>query len=128
VQQHGPEAGLHERATVSEICAYYGQILLADRMLESGKVEFFPGCEYVGDRQIVSRISGERLEVSQRCRDLGPGDAYRLEPGHDAWVLGDEPFVALDREQDRRDLCQELTGARGGRTMKGCWREFHPNH
>ena len=24
VQQHGPEAGLQERATVSEICAYYG--------------------------------------------------------------------------------------------------------
>ena len=30
--------------------------------------------------------------------DLGPGDAYRLEPGHDAWVLGDEPFVALEFE------------------------------
>jgi cupin domain len=31
-------------------------------------------------------------------RDLGPGDAYRIEPGHDAWVLGDEPFVALEFE------------------------------
>ena len=30
--------------------------------------------------------------------DVGPGDAYRLEPGHDAWVLGDEPFVALEFE------------------------------
>jgi hypothetical protein len=30
--------------------------------------------------------------------DLGPGDAYRLDPGHDAWVLGDEPFVALEFE------------------------------
>jgi hypothetical protein len=30
--------------------------------------------------------------------DLGPGDAYRLEPGHDAWVTGDEPFVALEFE------------------------------
>lgn len=30
--------------------------------------------------------------------DLGPGDAYRLEPGHDAWVVGDEPFVALEFE------------------------------
>ena len=26
--------------------------------------------------------------------DLGPGDVYRIEPGHDAWVLGDEPFEA----------------------------------
>ena len=30
--------------------------------------------------------------------DLGPGDAYRLEPGHDAWVVGDEPVVALEFE------------------------------
>jgi hypothetical protein len=30
--------------------------------------------------------------------DLGPGDAYRIDPGHDAWVLGDEPFVAVEFE------------------------------
>jgi hypothetical protein len=30
--------------------------------------------------------------------DLGPGDAYRLEPGHDAWVVGDEPVVVLEFE------------------------------
>lgn len=30
--------------------------------------------------------------------DIGPGDAYRLEPGHDAWVVGDEPFVGLEFE------------------------------
>jgi Cupin domain len=30
--------------------------------------------------------------------DLGPGDAYRIDPGHDAWVLGDEPLVALEFE------------------------------
>jgi hypothetical protein len=30
--------------------------------------------------------------------DLGPGDAYRIDPGHDAWVLGDESFVALEFE------------------------------
>ena len=27
---------------------------------------------------------------------LGPGDAFELAPGHDAWVVGDEPCVALD--------------------------------
>jgi hypothetical protein len=30
--------------------------------------------------------------------DLGPGDAYRLDPGHDAWVVGDRPVVALEFE------------------------------
>lgn len=28
--------------------------------------------------------------------DLGPGDFIQIAPGHDAWVLGDEPCVALD--------------------------------
>lgn len=30
--------------------------------------------------------------------DAGPGDAYVIEPGHDAWVVGDEPCVAFEFE------------------------------
>jgi quercetin dioxygenase-like cupin family protein len=29
-------------------------------------------------------------------RDLGPGDATRIEPGHDAWIVGDEACVFVD--------------------------------
>jgi len=76
VQQRGPEAGLQERATQSEICGYYGH-LLADRMLGSGKVEFFANCEYVGDHGFVSRVSGQRFEVPERCRIV---DARYLAP------------------------------------------------
>ena len=28
--------------------------------------------------------------------DVGPGDAIRIPPGHDAWVVGDEPYVGVD--------------------------------
>jgi hypothetical protein len=28
--------------------------------------------------------------------DLSPGDAYVIEPGHDAWIVGEEPFVGVD--------------------------------
>jgi hypothetical protein len=28
--------------------------------------------------------------------DIGPEDAYEILPGHDAWVVGDEPFHALE--------------------------------
>jgi quercetin dioxygenase-like cupin family protein len=28
--------------------------------------------------------------------ELGPGDAADIPPGHDAWVVGNEPCVALD--------------------------------
>lgn len=27
---------------------------------------------------------------------LGPGDAFETPPNHDAWVVGDEPCIALD--------------------------------
>src|SRR4029079_7828999 len=67
IQEHGPEAGLHERADQAHICAYYGD-LLSHKMLGSGRVEFFGGCEYLGDRTFVSRVSGARFEVSERCR------------------------------------------------------------
>jgi hypothetical protein len=35
--------------------------------------------------------SVEGLEVI-----VGPGDAFEVAPGHDAWVVGDEPCLALD--------------------------------
>lgn len=30
--------------------------------------------------------------------DVGPGSAYVIEPGHDAWVVGDEVFVGYEFE------------------------------
>jgi hypothetical protein len=30
--------------------------------------------------------------------ELGPGEAYTIEPGHDAWVVGDEAFVGYEFE------------------------------
>jgi hypothetical protein len=75
LQQRGPEKGLQERASQPEICAYYARML--DRMRESGKVEFRPNSQYVGDRIVVSRISGVRFEVPERCRIV---DARYLAP------------------------------------------------
>src|SRR3954468_4296634 len=76
VQRNGPEAGLHERATASEICGYYDRVL-ADRMLDSGRVEHFPSCEYAGDRRFVSRVSGREFTVPDECRVV---DARYLAP------------------------------------------------
>jgi quercetin dioxygenase-like cupin family protein len=30
--------------------------------------------------------------------EVGAGDAYVIEPGHDGWVVGDEPVVVLEFE------------------------------
>jgi hypothetical protein len=76
VQHDGPEAGLHERATAPEICAYYARVM-RERMLASGKVSFYPSCEYVGEGHFVSRLSGKRYEVRGRRRVV---DANYLAP------------------------------------------------
>ena len=76
VQRDGPEAGLHERATAPEICAYYGRVL-RERMLASRQVSFYPSCDYVGDGRFVSRVSGRRYEVRVRKRVV---DARYLSP------------------------------------------------
>ena len=76
-QSDGPEAGLHERADQPTILAYYDQVL-RDRMLATGRVQLFARCDYLGGRTFVSRDSGERYEVPERCRVV---DARYLSPG-----------------------------------------------
>jgi quercetin dioxygenase-like cupin family protein len=43
-------------------------------------------------------ISGQlKVVMDDRSEtELGPGDAYVIEPGHDAWVVGNEPFLGVD--------------------------------
>lgn len=138
VQQHGPETGLHERANVSEICAYYSRVL-TERMLESGKVEFFPRCEYVGDRQFVSRVSGRRFEVSSQCRivdgrylapdipaDTPPpfevADGARVIPANDLVRLEAAPsqYVIVGSGKTATDVCVWLLA--GGVDPEAiCW-------
>jgi len=42
-------------------------------------------------RLVIAHEDGTELEI-------GPGDAYVIEPGHDAWVVGDERFVGFEFE------------------------------
>jgi quercetin dioxygenase-like cupin family protein len=49
----------------------------------------------------VGVVHAGRLAVSHEDGteiELGPGDAYVIEPGHDAWVVGDEGFVGFEFE------------------------------
>lgn len=39
-------------------------------------------------RMVVAMRDGERVEI-------GPGDLCHIPPGHDSWVVGDEPYVSL---------------------------------
>ena len=133
----GPETGLQERATQSEIAAYYARML--DRMVKSGKVEFFPNSEYVGDRTVVSRISGQRFEVPESCRivnahylapsipaekppPFGVGDGARVLPVNDLARLEEAPsqYVVVGSGKTATDACIWLL-ARGVDPDAICW-------
>jgi hypothetical protein len=75
IQTSGPESGLHERATAPEICAYYAKI--RERLLASQRVTFYPNCDYLDDRQLVSRLSGIRHTIPSSCRVV---NAHYLSP------------------------------------------------
>ena len=40
-------------------------------------------------KMAVKSVDGSTIEV-------GPGDAFEVGPGHDAWVVGNDTCVALD--------------------------------
>jgi hypothetical protein len=53
----------------------------------------------------VSTVPSPQYQLSGRIHvvmadgtelEAGPGEVTSLPPGHDAWVVGDEPVVAID--------------------------------
>ena len=49
----------------------------------------------------VGIVQAGRLHVTHddgTQGEVGPGNTFVIEPGHDAWVVGDEEFVSLEFE------------------------------
>jgi uncharacterized RmlC-like cupin family protein len=75
-----------------------------------GRITLDPGWKWSNDvKPIVNTSSCElphtQYVISGRLRvrmddgteqECGPGEALYVPPGHDAWVIGNEPFVAVD--------------------------------
>lgn len=52
-------------------------------------------CEVNHNGYIVSgRMHIKMADGSET--EIGPGDVFVCPPGHDAWIIGDEPCIALD--------------------------------
>lgn len=138
IQEHGPEAGLQERASVPEILDYYDRVL-ADRLTPSGQVELLTGSEYLEDGHLVSHRSGQRIAVPEHCRIvnahyLAPdipmhtppsfdvASDVRVVPVNDLPGLGDEPsqYVVVGSGKTATEACIWLLG-RGVDPDAICW-------
>jgi hypothetical protein len=65
LDQTGWNAGLYELASGAEVCAYFDQVMQR-QFLPSGRVRYFPSCEYRGDRRFASIPSGREFSVEAR--------------------------------------------------------------
>jgi hypothetical protein len=64
-EPEGIDTGFYERASGAEICGYYDEIM-RHRFLASGRVRFFPMCDYLGDRRFQSRVTNQVTDVTVR--------------------------------------------------------------
>ena len=58
----GLNKGMSDLATGAEICAYFDDVM-RQRFLASGRVQYFPMCEYESDGVFVSKLTGEQYQV-----------------------------------------------------------------
>lgn len=86
LQESGPEAGMYQRASAAEICSYY-QRVMDEHFIPSGRVRYFPQCDYLGNDRFVSRLSGEQYAVEVHEKRV---DASYLSPSIPA--ESDPPF------------------------------------
>ena|SRR5579872_697207 len=52
-------------------------------------------CQVAHSGYLMAGRFGVRMDDGQEY-EFGPGDAHVVPPGHDAWVVGDEPVLIID--------------------------------
>ena len=67
IDRSGWNEGLYELATGSEVCAYFDQVM-QQQLLPTGRVSYFPMCEYEGEGRFRSIVSGQGFEANVRRR------------------------------------------------------------
>ncbi|GIH05218.1 cupin [Rhizocola hellebori] len=80
-----------------------GEVKVARFTLQPGwrwslSVKPIVGTETCQARHIGAVVAGHmRVEHADGTKlELGPGDAYLIEPGHDAWVEGTDVFIGYE--------------------------------
>jgi hypothetical protein len=65
IDTRGTNAGYYELAGADEIRAYFGEVMHR-HLLPSGRVRYFPSCDYTGDHHFASRLTEASWDVHVR--------------------------------------------------------------
>ena len=68
----GLNKGLGHLSSGAEVSAYFDRVM-KERFLPSGRVRYFPMCEWLGDGRFRSIMTGEEYEVTRRKPLMQPG-------------------------------------------------------
>jgi len=63
IDQVGLNKGLNELASGAEVSAYFDDVM-REQFLPTGRVKYFPMCDYKGDGKFVSSLTGETHQVT----------------------------------------------------------------
>lgn len=119
----GTNTGYYELAGADEIRAYYAQVMHR-RFLPSGRVRYFPSCEYLGENCFASRLAGEAWHVNVRRKVVDTtylegdfpatsappfevADGVRCVPAGEITRIGKRPerFVIIGAGKTALDAC-----------------------
>jgi hypothetical protein len=130
----GPNAGFYELAGPDELRAYYERVMVR-HFLPTGRVRFFPNCDYVGEHRFVSRLTegSWRARVHRKLVDttylegaipatdpppFAVVDGIRCVPAGEIARLGDRP----ERSSSRKGACLRTNGRSTSTVRRGRWR------
>jgi hypothetical protein len=54
-----------------------------------------PSCQQRHALYVLQGRMGLRMDDGTEA-EIGPGDVVSIDPGHDAWIVGNETFVCVD--------------------------------
>lgn len=103
IDASGWNQGLYELASGAEVCAYFDYVM-QQKFLPSGRVQYFPMCEYQEGGDFASRLTGDAYHVSARERvvdatymnvtvpSMRPPE-YEVAPGVRCVPLNDLPSI-----------------------------------
>lgn len=65
----GLNAGYYERANADDLRSYFGRVM-QHRFLSSGRVSYFPNCDYLGEQRFGSRLTASTWQVNVKRKTI----------------------------------------------------------
>lgn len=95
-ETRSPEKATVEVVKLGEVTAMRARFEPGWRWSECMKpVAGTESCQVAHLFHVISGRMAVRMDDGSEA-EFGPGDVGSIPPGHDAWVVGDEPWIAID--------------------------------